>query len=124
MTYCTPFRNQMVIFDDYDKSLLESDYNACGLGFSYEKVGLRIGKLTEVYHGVHAYRTYSGAKGYNGGIYPYNYTGRLSIHKCIIPEGTKYYLGTDDEVVAEKMIVFENFCAFIDYQRSHPTRDL
>jgi len=36
-------------------------------------------------------------------------------HWAIIPKGTKYYIGDEGDIVAEKMVIFENDPAFIKY---------
>ena len=66
------------------------------------------GTFPYVSHGIHAYITKRGL------IFSDNTVQRFAI----IPKGTKYYVGTDDDVVSDQLIIFSRL-GFIKYLRKN-----
>lgn len=58
----------------------------------------------EINEGYHAYVSYDGAYSSTAIMFLYD----TFIFKAIIPKGSKYYLGTDNEIVSNQMIIKEN----------------
>lgn len=82
---CTPFMSIPIVFDDNEECVLESS--------TFEaKMDEDDGWCMEV--GIHAYTSPQGTR--LSGLTPF---------QAYIPKGTKYYFGTNGDIVAEKMII-------------------
>ena len=66
--------------------------------------------------GIHAY-TGVGEKSYNNICKMMEYNNIE--YRAIIPKGTRYYIGDDGDVVAEKMTIFVNSPAYIKYLKNN-----
>ena len=49
------------------------------------------------------------------GIHAFRYKGRDPIFDAIIPKGTLYYIGTNDDIVSKKLIIFRTYSSYLEY---------
>lgn len=99
MKRTTPFMRFPVKFI-FGKARLKAKF---GISFAYNPFSEKT--FRTVYQGIHAYLTLQRCEDLiriNAHISD-NYT----IHKAIIPKGTNYFIGTKNEIVADKMIIFD-----------------
>ena len=95
--YITPYRQTQVIFTD-DIGILSATL---------------INILITVTCGIHAFRNYERAM--RSGAFLPDPRYKLIICNAVIPKGTKYFIGTNDDIVAEKLIIFKTEEAFKTY---------
>lgn len=93
--YCTPFQYMPIIFTKgkyvYGKSDMdESIY--CGKG---ERAG--------IYAGIHSYGTKAAAIATSRS---FHYDDGTSMHYAVIPKGSNFYIGIDEDVVSNNLIVY------------------
>ena len=87
-----PTENHPTLMDDTDAPLCIQKYESF----------IRRGVKYQICRGmIHAYKTkpvfHSSEFGYPS----------MGLYKCIIPKGTLYYVGTDNDICAKKMLVIE-----------------
>jgi hypothetical protein len=96
---CTPFMNEPIEFDENGECILKSGtiipvFESCINAY-----------IVEV--GIHAYRKEMDSLSLQ-------FTPPCTPFRAYIPKGTKYYIGENDDIVAEKMVIkneiYENIC--------------
>ena len=93
--YCTPFQYMPIVFTKgkyvYNKECMD-EYVYCGKASS---VVIRVG--------IHAYGTKDAAMATSKSFHSSNGT---SMHYAIIPKGSNFYIGIDEDVVSNNLIVY------------------
>ena len=121
---CTPFQNKKIKFNFWGKCVLTSDLK--GYYFVIPKTEKFFTKKFEmqwkdgsllspipnikdchnvdliIEEGIHAYKTKDGLTNQNFPELGYKWL----IHKAIIPKGSYYFIGTGNDIVADKMIIY------------------
>lgn len=99
-TICTPYQFYPISFTD-GKCVMKSDLN---------KIDSRFVDI-----GIHSYRKEEKAE-----ISCLAYTEtKMTKHWAIIPKGSKYYIGVDNDVVSNNLIVFRTREDFRKYKKEH-----
>jgi len=104
----TPFRHFDIAFDEEGKCELKAEIE--GQKFS---TGVFV-----VQSGIHSFRKQWAAEELTKDIAPSIHMGRHSKAKvfyAIIPTGSEYYLGEDEDIVANHMIIFKRHDLMRDY---------
>ena len=98
----TPYQLTEVQFDNHGVAELKSNYNFRGLKMNvHESCN---GYFFEVYEGIHALRT---AEHYH--------QSDDEIYYAVIPRGTRFYVGTCDDIVSERLLIFKDYYDFQHY---------
>ena len=90
--YCTPFRHMPIVFTKG-----KYVYNKVKMS---QKIGCGIRENALVFKGIHAYST-----GDNG----------TSMHYAVIPKGSNFYIGNNDDIVSNNLIVYRDKRCFDRY---------
>lgn len=93
--YCTPYRYMPITFNKGKyvyKEVDMSEYFCCGRG-----------ETTSVDFGIHAYGTKNAALATCREFHAHNGT---SMHYAVIPKGSNFYIGIDEDVVSNNLIVY------------------
>lgn len=101
----TPYQSAEVQFDEHGVAELKSNYNFRGLRMSVHETSNAC--FFDVYEGIHALRT---AEHYH--------PSDDEIYYAVIPRGTKFYVGTWDDIVSERLLIFKDYYAFQYYMRN------
>lgn len=90
--YCTPFQYMPIIFTKGK--------------YAYNKVNMPKSKYywnDTIKVGIHAYTTKNAAITISNAFY---YNSGTSMRYAIIPKGSKFYIGTDEDIVSNNLIVY------------------
>lgn len=104
--YCTPFRHMPIVFTKG-----KYVYNKVKMS---QKIGCGIRKNALVYKGIHAYST----RGMGIEVTKkFNHINGTSMHYAVIPKGSNFYIGNDDDIVSNNLIVYrEKRCFDKEYE--------
>lgn len=98
--YCTPFRYMPVEFNN-GRVELKSEL-------------IKIGNCVEI--GIHSYSNKNDAIATSRLFHANDGT---STHYAIIPKGSSYYVGKDDDTASERLIIFRTKKSFDTYCKTH-----
>ena len=93
----TPVRQCPIIFTNGKAILKAKLHMFTGYNYAFKKC------ITVCTRGIHAFLN---SKSQRMILWGHN-SRKLHAHKAIIPKGTKYYIGEEGDIVAEKMIILE-----------------
>ena len=104
--YCTPFQYMPIVFTKgkyvYDEANMD------------ESVYCEAGSFADIAVGIHAYGTKDAAFATCRDFYGSNGT---SMHYAVIPKGSNFYIGIDEDVVSNNLIVYRQKRCFDKYYK-------
>lgn len=95
--FCTPFQYMPITFKR-GKYIYTKVYMK-------EKAYCGMNEYGYVYSGIHAYRAKIKAYAVSKSFYDFDGT---YMHYAVIPKGSKFYLGNDDDIVSNNLIVYRD----------------
>lgn len=93
--YCTPFQYMRIKFKKG-----KYVYNEANM---YESVCCGKATSTTIYLGIHAYGTKAAAIATSKS---FHYDSGTSMHYAVIPKGSNFYIGIDEDIVSNNLIVY------------------
>lgn len=101
INYCTPFMYMLVNFNngraELKSQLIKTDKNCVEIGIhSYFNKNNAVA-TSRLFHATHG----------------------TSTHYAIIPKGSRYYIGKDDDTASERLIIFRTKKSFDTYCKTH-----
>lgn len=104
--FFTPFFCEEVVFDAKGMAVMESDVKKRKYPFS---IWSEVLNEYNVDNGIHSYTTQTPMA--------------AIVFDAVIPKGSMYYIGQDNDLVSEKLIVFQNRTAFLVYNKENEVTD-
>ncbi len=95
--YCTPFRYMPIVFTK-GKYIYTNVYMK-------KKAFCKMDEGGYVWSGIHAYRTMSRAFVVSKSFYEFDGT---YMHYAVIPKGSNFYIGNNDDIVSDNLIVYRD----------------
>ena len=95
--YSTPFQYMPIVFTKG-----KYVYNKVKMS---QKIGCRIRENALVSKGIHTYSTKNAAIALSKSLYGRNGT---SMHYAVIPKGSNFYIGNNDDIVSNNLIVYRD----------------